>query len=107
MQELRTICSSVNVSVLRGSCTDFLPGARHAHAVFHGDLGHRVGAWSGVLSKAEVIIGAQVNHAAHHLTRVPAEGEREKSGDMIKDCLSWLNNNEYKVFSNGVCCLIP
>lgn len=59
---------------VRGSCTDFLPGARHANAVFSGDPCHRVSAWSGVLSEAEVIIGAQVNHVARHLTRVPAEG---------------------------------
>lgn len=59
---------------LRGSCTDFLPGARHPDAVFDGDLGHRVSAWADVLSEAEVIVGAQVNHLPRHLTRVPAEG---------------------------------
>lgn len=60
--------------ILTGSCTDFLPGARHANAVFDGDLGHRLGTRPGVLSEAEVIIGAQVDHATHHLTRVPVEG---------------------------------
>lgn len=56
------------------SITNFLPGARHADAVFAGDLGHRVSAGSGVLGKAEVIVRAEVNHVAHHLVRVPAEG---------------------------------
>lgn len=67
------------------SCTNFLPGARHADTVFRRNLGHRVDAGSAVLSKAKVIIGAQVNHASYHLTCVPAGrgGERDGSREAI------------------------
>lgn len=58
-------------------CTNFLPGARNSDTVLDGDLGCRVSTQPGVLSKAEVIIRAQVNHILHYPTRVPGR-EREE-----------------------------
>ena len=66
------VCVCVCVS------TDLLPGARHADAVLHGDFGCRVSTWSRVLSEAQIIIGAQVNHIVHHPTRVAAGEEEEE-----------------------------
>lgn len=64
-----------------GVCTDLLPGAGHADAILHGDLGGRVGAGPGVLSEAQVVVRAQVDDVRQHPARVPGRqrGGRKRS----------------------------
>lgn len=58
-------------------CTNFLPGARNSNTVLDGDVCCSVSTQPGVLSKAEVIIRAQVNHILHYPICVPGR-EREE-----------------------------
>lgn len=64
--------------------TNFLPGAGDSDAVCPDDLGCRVSTRSSILSEAQVIIGAQVNHILHCATCVP---ERHRGGG-IKDMMT-------------------
>lgn len=63
--------------------TDLLPGAGDADAVLDGDLGRRVSTRSGVLSKAQVIIGAQVNHILQHPACVSGREREDRTEETV------------------------
>lgn len=66
--------------------TNLLPGACDADAVLHGDLGCRVGTRARVLSEAEVIVRAQVNHVLHHPTcESGSEGDDNQAQETINE----------------------
>lgn len=66
--------------------THLLPGAAHSHAVRHGHMGGGGGAGARVLSEAQVVIGAQVDHVLHDSARV---AERANGG---KRLARWREN---------------